>query len=59
MQDIEEKVLMLRDAALTADCQLFYDYQGPHNRNFFGKEDPHYCSLVVRCMHDPEGACWY
>lgn len=37
MQDIEEKVMMLKDAVLQPDCNLYYDYQGPHNRNFFGK----------------------
>jgi hypothetical protein len=37
LQDVEEKVMMLKDAVLQPDCNLYYDYQGPHNRNFFGK----------------------
>jgi hypothetical protein len=36
-QDVEEKVLMLKDAVLTPDCQLYYDYLGPHDRNLFGE----------------------
>jgi hypothetical protein len=32
---------MLRDAVLTSDCQLYYDYLGPHDRNLFGEPAQH------------------
>jgi hypothetical protein len=47
VQDIEEKVMMLKDAVLQPDCNLYYDYQGPHNRNFFGKA----ATLDSTCIH--------
>lgn len=37
MQDIEERVMMIRDAVLTPDCQLYYDYLGPHDKNLYGE----------------------
>lgn len=37
LQDIEERVMMLRDVVLTPTCQLYYDYLGPHNRNLYGE----------------------
>lgn len=36
LQDIEERLVILTDAVLTPDCQLYYDYFGPHNRNLYG-----------------------
>lgn len=46
---------MLRDAVLTPDCQLYYDYPGPHNRNLFGELPSTFlkCSCSCRdCLHN-------
>lgn len=35
-QNIEERVMMLRDAVLNTDCQLYHDPVDAHNKNLFG-----------------------
>lgn len=37
LQDIEERILMIRDQVLTPTCQLYYDYNGPHKDNLYGE----------------------
>jgi hypothetical protein len=37
LQDIEERVMIIRDQVLTRTCQLYYDYFGPHNRDLYGE----------------------
>jgi hypothetical protein len=36
MQDIEERVMMLRDAVLDSSCQLFHDSADAHTKNLYG-----------------------
>lgn len=57
LQDIEERVMIIRDSVLTRTCQLYYDYFGPHNRNLYGKQQNgthDYCRQA--CMHADEQA---
>jgi hypothetical protein len=41
LQDIEERVMIIRDQVLTRTCQLYYDYFGPHNRDLYGEAHKH------------------
>jgi hypothetical protein len=43
---------MLRDAVLTPDCQLYYDYPGPHNRNLFGELPGTLLNRSCSCLHN-------
>ena len=30
--------MIIRDSVLTRECQLYYDYFGPHNRELYGEQ---------------------
>lgn len=37
LQDIEERLMVIKDVVLMPQCQLYYDFAGPHNNNLYGK----------------------
>jgi hypothetical protein len=50
LQDIEERVMIIRDQVLTRTCQLYYDYFGPHNRDLYGepcKQPVTGCCMII------------